>query len=65
MPSEEGLYSTITRGQGSYKLYTENDLQIHKDFFFKQLTKELLIKKNKLQQKSFQSLVCGMQNGIK
>jgi len=44
MPSEEGLCSSITRGQGSYKLYTENDSPIHEDFFKKQLTKELLIK---------------------
>lgn len=36
-----------------------------KIFFFKAADKRTTDKKNKLQQKSFQSLVCGMQNGIK
>lgn len=35
-PTGGGLSSTITGGQGSYKLQAEDDLQIHeKDFFFK------------------------------
>lgn len=39
-PTGGGLSSTITGGQGSYKLQAEDDLQIHeKDFFLKQLTK--------------------------
>lgn len=68
MPLEEGLCSSITRGQVSYKLYSENDSQIHEGCcccFFKAADKRTIDKKEATTDKSFQFLVCGMQNGIK